>query len=142
LATLLPDHASDLEKNRRSLAADLDALDASFRALPKPPLLCSHPAYNYIARRYGWDIRNLNLDPGEMPGGDAMAEIAQILESHPAKVLIWEDAPAPEIAEKMAATFGLTSIVFSPCEQPPRGGDYIAEMRANLARLRSSIVKD
>lgn len=139
----LPDKNAVLQANYESLASDLDALDSRLREIGgagMPPLLCAHPAYNYIARRYGWNIQNLDLDPGTMPSDASIAAIAEILQGHPARWILWESDPLPETAARLERELGIRSITFSPCELLPanerqNGADYLSVMRGNLERL-------
>ncbi|MDA0813382.1 MAG: zinc ABC transporter substrate-binding protein [Verrucomicrobia bacterium] len=143
---LLDAHAT-IEANYQALAADLDALDKQFKeiaAAGMPPLLASHPAYNYIARRYDWNIESLDIDPAEAPNAEAMAAIADKLKAHPAKWLLWESQPITEAAQMLESEFGVKSIVFSPCEllsaaERAKGADYLSVMKANVAELRRVI---
>ena len=140
----LPDAQETIEANYQALAADLDALDQQFKeiaATGMPPLLASHPAYNYIARRYGWSIENLNLAPAATPTAETMAEVAEKLKTHPAKWLLWESDPTAEAVQLLESEFGVKSIVFSPCELLPaaeqsKGSDFLSVMKANAERLR------
>lgn len=120
-----------------ALEADLQALDARFKTLSEKydghALLASHPAYNYVAKRYGWRIISLDLDPEGMPSDAAFGEIRALLAQTPARHILWESPPTPEIAARFREDLGLESIVFSPCETPPDGGvDYLARMNENL----------
>jgi len=119
LAERLPDRKPDLRRNFDRLAGDLERLDEICRGLGGLPelhaLYAEHPAYEYVAARYGWKTRNIDVnDPPEQIIG---------------RLLLWEGKPTVEVP-------GLTNIVFDPCEQPSTGGDYIARMQGNLARLR------
>ncbi|KKK47419.1 hypothetical protein LCGC14_3155370, partial [marine sediment metagenome] len=64
LQSELPEHADEFQASYAALAADLDALDQSLGklsvALGDAHLLASHPAYNYIVERYGWNLTNLD----------------------------------------------------------------------------------
>ena len=135
LSRTRPAYAKAFAAKFAALSADLDALDRALRALSSGPLLASHPAYNYLARRYNWDIRNLDLDPEIMPNPEAITAINSLLREHPAKQLLWESSPATEIANHIQTETGLTSIVFSPCETQPDGQDYLTVMRENIAAL-------
>jgi len=140
----MPDRADEFHANYAALAADLDALDAALRELSKVigkrPMLASHAAYNYLARRYAWDIESLALDPGEMPPDSVLNEIRLALQDRPAKIILWESDPTPEIAAKLKNDLDLTSVVFSPCETPDAAGpDYLARMKNNIARLTKAI---
>jgi zinc transport system substrate-binding protein len=71
LVGLLPEHAEAIRQRGDALLADLDALDAELKKMAADydgaAIYASHPAYNYLARRYGLNVVNLDLDPGEMP---------------------------------------------------------------------------
>jgi hypothetical protein len=62
-----PEHAKQFRDNGQKLKADLMTLDARFRELSPRivgvGLIASHPAYNYIAKRYNWKITNIDLPP-------------------------------------------------------------------------------
>ena len=126
LKALLPERAQEIDARLAALHADLDEIHQGFEALTaryrKQPLLASHPAYNYPAFRYGWTVRNLNLDPESMPNAEQEAGLAKILEDTPARHILWESPPLPDIAERLKEKYGLESVEFSPCEVlVPRG---------------------
>jgi zinc transport system substrate-binding protein len=145
LQRLLPEHADVLQTRFDGLAADLDSLDAAFSELGELPeglsLYASHPAYNYLARRYGWQVVNLDLDPEEMPDAATLARLGERIDVMPARFLLWESTPNPEVAARIKSVLGLKSIVFSPCETAPEPGDYLAVMRDNIERLRPAFRK-
>jgi zinc transport system substrate-binding protein len=145
-----PDHAAAFERGFGKLAKDLDDLDARLRAvsarMKTVSLLCSHPAYNYLARQYGWRIRNLHLDPRGMPDAEALAEAKQAAVELSAQHLLWETAPASDITKAIHDATGVRSIVFSPCatlgeDVLQRGGDYISAMQANVAALEKALIR-
>jgi hypothetical protein len=62
----------------------------------------------------------------------------------PARFILWESAPSPEIEKRFADDLGLTSIEFSPCEILPAseqraGRDYLTVMRANVERVAPAL---
>ena len=120
LIRLLPDQRAALEANYAGLSKDLDDLDARFKALPKGVILCSHPAWNYPARRYGW--QSVNFEPTDTGLGELEGKVA-----------LWEGEPDAAVAQRLRAP----SIVFDPCEAA--GGDYFERMRANLDRLKAAL---
>jgi zinc transport system substrate-binding protein len=149
LVKRFPEHKAEFEKGFALLAQDLEALDTQlkgYQAIYKNhPLLTSHPAYNYIAKRYGWNIVSLDLFPEEMPSDEAFQGIKEILKRHPAKHLIWETYPTKAIADRIRSELGLISIEFSPCEllsedAQNSGTDYMSVMRRNLKNI--SVVFD
>ena len=144
LKKLLPKDAATIDSNATALLADLDSLDEELRRLSGSYggelFLASHPAYNYLKKRYGWDLVNLNLDPETMPSAEIMAAIAETQKHSPARFLLWESEPTKEIRERFEGELHLTSVVFSPCElMSPEdlesGADYLTVMRTNLADL-------
>ncbi|BBM87457.1 metal ABC transporter substrate-binding protein [Candidatus Uabimicrobium amorphum] len=147
LCKILPQHKEQMQKNFTALQKDLDALIATLEQYQKTannnePLLASHPAYNYIARTFSWNIKNLDLDPQTMPTPKQFAAIQALQKKHPAKFILWEEYPTDEIAKAFKDKLNLTSIEFSPCEllgeeQQKQGEDYLSVMRKNVANLQA-----
>ena len=144
LITFFPEHAETFGQGFATLANDLNSLDKRLKAYQadykNQPLLASHPAYNYIARRYGWNVHNLDLDPEKMPSDEVIRQIKIILTTHPAKHLIWETNPTKAIADRMQKELGLASIQFSPCEllsdkELSAGKTYMTVMRENITNM-------
>jgi len=142
-----PKHKDAFEKGYAALATDLDALDASLKALSAKlgdqVLLNSHPAYNYLARRYGWKVKYFHLDPTEMPSDATFAKVKASVEQTHAKIMLWESEPTEDIAARFAA-LGLKNVVFSPCEgldaeELRSGKDFMSVMRDNISRLGKSL---
>lgn len=147
LIKLVPKHAEAFKSNYTSLAADLDQLDAELKEisdkLQGQTLLASHPAYNYLAQRYGWKIVNLHLDAKRLPDEQARTDLRQKVNDTGANVLLWEAPPRTEIDEFLATELGLTSVVFSPCETPAgddSAGDYLQRMHKNIDRLKNAMI--
>ena len=71
LARKRPDAKDEIDENLDSLKADLFALDERLskagRSDPNRPLLASHPVYQYLARRYGLNLRSLHWEPDQAP---------------------------------------------------------------------------
>ncbi|PIE23238.1 MAG: hypothetical protein CSA62_08490 [Planctomycetota bacterium] len=136
---------SGLGKRLQKLEKQLNELHAGFESLGKRPkgevLLASHPAYNYVARRYGWEMYNLDIDPETMPSDEAFALLRSQLADKKARFIFWESKPLPEIAARFKKDFGLDSVLFSPGEmlsaqELAAGQNYLTVMRANIERLR------
>jgi len=119
LAARLPDeHKTTLKKNFDALAGELRQLDAAFKEIkPSGVLFAEHPAYQYPARRYGWQIEHVDIEhpPAKKTG-----------------LLLWEGEPSKKLP-------GFSNLVFSPCESAPESGDYLSVMRDNLARLKAAL---
>ncbi len=143
-----PTREAMYRKNIASLASDLDALDERMRqlqpALSHVTILASHPAYNYLARRYGFEIVNLDLDP-EGALGESSAAIVRDAVGGAGRVaiILWESEPNESIVSELKA-LSVESILFSPCEllgddDRAAGFDYMSVMNANIDRLAAAI---
>jgi zinc transport system substrate-binding protein len=135
-----PEHAATFEKNAEKLQADLEALDKAFGELgdaARKPILASHPVYGYLARRYDWNLESMLWEPDVMPHDEEWQELAQILEYHEARWIIYEDEPLPEIATKLKDGLGVETVIFRPCGNRPPEGDYLSEYQAGIERLRA-----
>lgn len=131
-----------------SLERDLAALDTRFRELSplakNAVILASHPAYGYLARRYGWTITNVDVPPDEEPpraGWQAVLDAAQAAPADAPRLLLFESEPLSATRERLLRDWGFTAVVFSPCETPQGGADYLARMNANLDSLRDSLTQ-
>jgi zinc transport system substrate-binding protein len=135
-----PEHGGQFETQLAELARELEALDAEIAEIVEgvagTPVLFSHPVYQYLERRYGLNGRSLHWEPHDMPSDAMWQELTSLLASHPAKCMIWEGEPSPEIAAKLAA-LGIESVVFDPCGGAPDGGDFASVMKTNVAALKS-----
>jgi len=145
LISAFPEHESAFAANAHELIADLRALDRELAEL-KPLLedtliICSHPAYNYLAHRYGWNIHTFDLDPQGVVDQERAEELARLVRASNANkhVVLWESPPREQIKRSLSESAGAASVLFSPCETPPDEGDYLDVMRANIANLREAV---
>ena len=132
------DHAAEFESGFRSLDKDLLSLDAEFEkgfaSLGKQPLVGSHPVYQYLTRRYTLNLDSVHWEPDEAPDELLWRSLDDILDAHPARIMLWEGAPMAETKSKLAEK-GIQSIVFDPCGNRPPVGDYLSVMKSNLRGL-------
>lgn len=136
LIRLMPERAAEFEENFRALAADLAGLDRELKRVTagRPPLLGSHPVYQYLERRYGLDLVSFHWEPDQMPAPGEWRRLERLLRRRPARLMLWEAEPLEEITKRLAA-IGVRVVVFDVCARRPLQGDYLAVMRENLARL-------
>jgi zinc transport system substrate-binding protein len=141
LAAERPEKSSEFDSGFSGLEQDLIALDSTLariaRQLDGRPMLASHPVYQYLAARYGIDLRSVHFEPDEVPDADAWAELERLQKERQATVMLWEDQPLPEVTGRLAAEHGIRSVVFSPCANTPDVDDYVGIMRENAQRLSS-----
>lgn len=117
------------------LKADLEALDSEYKAglegLKGRPLAASHPAFNYLARRYELAIHSFDFDPEEPPDHEALHGLKHWAEGQASPVLLWESQPTDPV--KAAFPAAVRHVFISPLEQPQEGTyDYVAQARANV----------
>ena len=128
-----------LNRNFKSLIEDLRKLDTEISEMTqghsKIPLLASHPVYQYFARRYGLNIKEVLWEPDAFPEEQMWKHLEEIVKEHPAKWVIWEGEPLPESVAKLKE-MGVESVVFDPCGNRPDSGDFMSVMRKNVENLR------
>lgn len=145
----LPAHKDRFELNFKALSAEFDALDGEFRRLTErmgdDTLLANHPAYHYLAKRYGWKLKSFDLDPENLPSEESLEKIGRYLQdSVRARIMLWESFPKEEIASRLQTEFGIGSVEFSPAEtitaaERESGADYFTMMKRNAANLSAAI---
>ncbi len=133
-----PSQEASFREGFDALEADLLDLDVRLSqivaARPEQPLLASHPVYQYLAARYGLDLRSVHFEPDELPGPAAWRDLQAMLEERPADWMLWEAEPLPETAARLRE-LGVESVVFSPAGNRSADGDYLSVMDANARRL-------
>ena len=126
--------------NLQTLQQELEELDRSLADAvgdrAGKPILGSHPVYQYLAARYGLNLRSVHFEPDEMPDRAGWAELRSLLEEHPAGWMLWEAEPLEETAAALR-DLGVESVVFAPAGNAGRQGDYLEVMGANAARIAS-----
>lgn len=134
-----PDAKERMDRNLLALQRDLLEIDGRIAEIarldPGRPLLASHPVYQYLARRYGLNLRSVMWEPDEVPNESLWNELEGILRDHPAKWMIWEGEPAQESIERLRA-LGVESVVVNPCANRPAGGDFMTVITENTRSLR------
>jgi len=134
----VPEGRESFEENYTALEKDLAGLDRRVRETvatdPSRPLVASHPVYQYLARRYGLNVRSVHWEPDEAPSLEQWSELRALLKKHPAKWMIWEGEPDPEVAAELEK-IGVKSLVFDPSAGVPGEGDFLTVMERNIAGL-------
>ena len=140
--TQFPEQADLFATNYKALEQDLTNIDEQIATLVEgstdqnQPLLASHPVYDYLAARYGLNLRSFLWEPETFPDEEQWAELESLLAEHPAEWMIWEGDPLPESVERLRQ-LGIESVVFDPAGNVPEDGDFLAVMQNNVDNLRS-----
>ena len=136
-----PARRNTFQRRYATLEQDLKALDDELKTIvsqrPRQPFVASHPVYDYLARRYGLQIKSVHWEPGELPTESQWAALAAILQDHPARWMIWEGKPHPDVMARLQS-MGINSLIFDPLGHVPLGGDFLSLMRQNIKNLRQA----
>jgi zinc transport system substrate-binding protein len=136
-----PAAADDFRAGLAALEGDLVRLDrrlaAAFAPFSGQPLLFSHPVYQYLARRYDLAAQSLHWEPGARPSPADWREFEEMLVAFPARMLLWEGEPHPEVESRLRS-LGVRSLVFAPGGNRPRSSDWLGLMHSNAERLEAA----
>ncbi|MFG1776958.1 metal ABC transporter substrate-binding protein [Micromonospora sp. NPDC049051] len=140
-----PDRAADYTGRARALRAELEKLDAEFRAglrtCQRREIVVSHTAFGYLTSRYQLaQIGISGLSPENEPSPQRLAEVIEEARKHQATTIFFETLVSPKVAETIAREVGARTAVLDPLEGlTPGAGDYLSVMRTNLATLRTAL---
>lgn len=150
MARAWPAHEREFRSNLTKLESSLDALDARFRKLaPRlstATILASHPAYNYVARRYGLAVKNVDLPPDAVPTADQLSSLDKHFAGQASAtrcaIVLFEQTPVPELRAALADRWKASAILVDPGENPPADvlarQDFLSIMNENLDRLEQA----
>ena len=142
LIKIHPDNNKVFEANFSSLKNDLIKIDNMlkdvFAKYSDKPLIASHPVYQYLQRRYQLNLKSVHWEPDEYPNPEQWLEVEKILKTHNASIMIWEDIPLSQTMNKLKE-LNVNSVVFRPCGDVPKQGDYLSVMNSNINNLRNGI---
>jgi zinc transport system substrate-binding protein len=132
-----PGHEAAIRERFAILESALLTLDARLEAaaasIGDEPVFFSHPVYQYLERRYGFNGVSVHWEPDKAPDLD---ELRQLLEDHPARWMVWEGLPPAETIQALEG-IGVGSVVFDPCGNRPSSGDFMSVMDDNAAALEA-----
>lgn len=136
-----PGHTADYELAAKALAENLDGLDVAYRGAmqgyDQGAMATSHPAFNYLGRRYGLHLIDFGFEPDEAPAEMELQRLRDTVAAEGIAVLLWEARPTPEV-QAAFDEMGLMSVFLDPLEQPAEGAvyDYLTQSKQNVAVLQ------
>ena len=141
LIKLRPEREAEFRAAYEALALDLRTLDGSFErafdGLGNGPFIVSHPVYQYLQRRYDLDAVSVHWEPDRIPGEAQWAELERILQTQPARLMLWEAEPLEQVRERLG-TLGVEITMFETAGNRPDRGDFQDAMRRNQEALVSA----
>jgi len=66
-------------------------------------------------------------------------ELEELLASHPARWMIWEDQPLEESVSRLEA-LGIASLVYRPCANVPQEGDLLTVLGQDLRSIEETLI--
>jgi len=144
-----PSHAEAYTINYQRLIDSLNELDEKLdkivEAAPKKEIVVSHEAFGYIARDYGIrQVAVMGLSPEAEPTVQKMREIKIFAEEHQIKYILFEELVSSKLAETLANSLGIDTLVLNPLEgltekQQKAGEDYFSLMESNLTTIEKAL---
>jgi len=136
LVGALPAHSAEFHHRQQALARRLKLLDdelaARLAVLPRKVFLVHHPAWGYLARRYG--LTQLAMEhEGKEPGPRAMAGLAATVQRLGITTLFVEPQASAHLAHGLADGLGLRVVPLDPL-----ASDYPANLRRVAERLEAA----
>ena len=146
VASVAPDHASEVRANARRLIEALRELDAEYTSgladCTRRTFVTSHAAFGYLASRYDLEmVAVAGLDPTLEPSPAEQAAIADTVTREGVTTIFTETLVSPVIAETIAAETGARVRTLDPIEgltEEASDETYLTLMRANLAALQEA----
>ena len=128
-----------------ALESELDALGQELAGAAAPlkglPLASSNPAFSYLARRYGLEVRAFSFDPELPPPGVQLAAFQSWSQDKGEVAMLWDQKPSAAV--KASFPKEIRHVYLDPLEKPASGAyDYLVQARANIPRLVSIHSKD
>jgi len=140
-----PGNSAYYQERYEVLASELEDLDQAFREALEPyrgrSIVVDHQAFGYLCREYGLEqIAVQGLSSDSEPDAARMAQVIALAREENAKVIFYEEASNPGVAEAIAQEIGAGTDMLNPLEKLSReqleaGEDYVSVMRKNLEAL-------
>jgi zinc transport system substrate-binding protein len=139
-------HADAYRAANEKLQADLQALDAQFRAglaeCRSRALVVSHDAFGYLGRRYDLEVHPIaGLSPDAEPSPRHLAELSDLISTDKITTVFSERQASPKLADTLASDLGISTAVLDPIEgltSSDESEDYLSLMRDNLAAIKKA----
>jgi len=157
LIELDPTHESTYRENAADYIEQLEMLHAEFRAAfsdreRQQVLLAGHDSFNYLGRRYGFEIETpVGLSPDDSPSTQDIAAAVDTVENHGITHVLWDYFDGERTAEAIVAEADSateTAMVSAAESYLPEWkddgyGDYIGQMREiNLPAFSTALGAD
>ncbi|MDA0372541.1 MAG: metal ABC transporter substrate-binding protein [Planctomycetota bacterium] len=141
-----PDVGARMDAEVVGILDELEQIDALIAGLPAPVegevLVATHPTWGYVARRVGWKVEDVPLDLSAGLNDAQVALLKRRFSEVRPRVVLWEAAPQPEVAERLEKEFGAPSVVFSADalrSESELDLDTVARLRSGVEALAAAM---
>lgn len=149
LAAAAPERRTDIDARGGTYLAELTALAGEFKtglaACRGQTILTTHPAYGYLAERYGLEQAVVGgLTPDAVPNPRTLAAIKRFAAAKDVKTMFLSTPLPSRTAKVVERETGLKLSTLNPVEgltleQQDRKEGYVQLMRQNLAQLQQGL---
>lgn len=149
LVEAVPEQEATFTANYDALIADLQQLDAEFKALseevPNKTFFVSHAAFGYIAGAYGFtQIPIAGLNSQSEPSQKELATIVDAAKKQNVKYILFEQNVSSNLAEVIRNEIGAESLTLHNLsvltkEDVASDADYLSLMRKNIETLKTAL---
>ena len=146
-----PAHKADYDKNAEAYLKKLSDLDKQLKDLGKvakrKEVVTTHAAFSYLAKDYGFtQLSIMGLSPDAEPAPKDMTNLVNLIREKGIKVVFFETLVSPKVAQTIAKTAGVSTLVLNPlegltAEEKKAGADYISVMQENINNLKKALVE-
>jgi zinc transport system substrate-binding protein len=137
LTALLPEHAFEIESNLAALRERLEDLDRRVTTILEPlsgrDMVVLHPAYGYLARRYGLHQVAIEVE-GKSPSARQLAEIVERLRDANVPAVFVQPQFSQAAAARVADALGCQIIVLDPLAR-----DYLGNLEGMARRIAAAL---
>ncbi len=143
-----PKNASYYRKNAQKYIAKLEILNKEYRSglsnCRSNDIISSHAAFNYLAKRYNFNVFAITVSPEQEPSPMQIAQMVNIVRDKNIKYIFFETLVSPKVAETIAQETGAKTLVFNPIEglseqEQKTSKNYITIMQENLKNLKKAL---
>ncbi|MBI4496057.1 MAG: zinc ABC transporter substrate-binding protein [Deltaproteobacteria bacterium] len=145
-----PENAARYQARARALRGRLEELDRKYQTAlaacrHRQIIHGGHPAFAYLARRYGLSqVALYGLNPNAEPTPRRLAEVLQVVKRQGVRYIFFEELVSPKLARVLAREAGIGTLVLNPganltVEQRRRQVTFWQLMEANLENLRRGL---
>ncbi len=131
-----------IDSRLADLSNDLEKLEQQAHALGEaeqsPPMIATHPRYQYLAKAFGWTIYALDLEAGAAPTAEQLKKLTELKDETGAKVLLWEKSVSAAARESVQ-NLGFADSVFPSLASRPEEKDFLAAYENALSALKAAL---